>query len=123
MRQEEFAQVRIEGEAVDAVADGQHQHGGGAVERIAGSHLGRAGLQEVLLRHGVRPFGRAQHREDAAHRDVDIDVRGTVERVEHQQVLAARIARGDLVWRLHFLRGHAGQVAAPLVDVQEGLVA
>jgi hypothetical protein len=35
----ELAQIRVEREAIDAVAHGQHQHGGGAIQGITGGHL------------------------------------------------------------------------------------
>ena len=62
-------------------------------------------------------------REDAAHRDVDVDVAAAVQRVEDEQVLAARVGARDLLRLVHLLAGHAGQVAVPLVHADEDLVA
>lgn len=41
---------RVEHEAVDSVAGGEHHHGGAAVEGVARRHQVPAGLQGVLLR-------------------------------------------------------------------------
>jgi hypothetical protein len=64
----------------------------------------------------------AQHREDGADADVDVDVAAAVERVEQQQVFALRVAVGHHVDGVHLLAGHGGQVAAPLVGLDQHLV-
>ena len=56
MREDELADVLVERKAVDAVTAGEHDHGGGAVERVTRAHLLGTGLKEVacgycLLRH------------------------------------------------------------------------
>jgi hypothetical protein len=65
----------------------------------------------------------AQHAEDGADAHVDVDVAGTIERVEQQQVFALRVAVGHDVDRVHLFAGHRGQVAAPLVGLDQHLVA
>jgi len=120
--QHEFADVAVEREAVGAVAEGQHQHGRRTVDRIAGAHLLGAGLQEVFGDRSAAGDRRLQDREDGADRDVDVDVRRTVERVEHQQVLAERVLVGDRIEFVHFLGRHAGEVAAPLVGADHDVV-
>ncbi len=121
----EAAEFTIQGEALYAIAQGQHQHGLRAVDGVAGSDLLGARLEEGVLAQ-VTGFtvalGAAQHREDGADRDVDVDIAGAVQRVEHQQVGTFGVLAGDLVGVVHFLGGHAGQVAAPLVGFEEDFV-
>lgn len=118
--------LAIQGEALDAIAEGQHQHGLRAVDGVAGGDLGGARLEEGFLAQGIVLVqvlvGAAQHREDGADRDVDVDVAGAVQRVEDQQVGAFRIAPRNLVGVVHLLGGHAGQVAGPFVGFQQDLV-
>src|SRR3569623_767897 len=109
-----FADVAVERKAVHAVAAGDHQHGGRPVQRVTGADLLGAGLQEVFGGDFFFTFGRFQDREDRAHRDVDVDVARAVERIEQQQVLALRVLRGDGQDLVHFLRGHAREVARPV---------
>ena len=93
VRQHEGAGLAVEREAVYAVADGEHEHRGRAVDREAGRDLAASRAAGRPARRARRCVGRlraAQHREDRADRDVDVDVRRAVERVEQQQVLAAR---------------------------------
>ena len=86
-----------------AVAQRQHQHGRRARRsrsrrttwRVPGCR--KSSAARVL----AGPRG-AQDREDAAHRHVDVDVGRAVERVEHQQVLAARVLRRQRVGRAPF---------------------
>ena len=56
-------------------------------------------------------------------RDVDVDIARPVERVEHQQVLAAGVGGRDLVRPIHLLRSHAGQMTRPLGRADEDLIA
>jgi hypothetical protein len=81
-----------------------------------------AGLQEVRFGRRARRVGRTQHREDRADRHVDVQVARAVERVEHQQVGAARHGVGDRQRLVHLLAGHAGEVPAGLDVVDEQLV-
>ncbi|MNS65050.1 hypothetical protein D3C72_981990 [compost metagenome] len=120
--QHEAAGLAVQREHMYAVAHGQHQRGLRAVHGIAGRHLVRARLQEVVLRHGLARLGHVQHREDRADRHVHVDIRRAVERIEQQQVLTLRVAVRDLVERVHFLRGHRRQVAAPLVGVEQHFI-
>ena len=127
VRQLELAQVGVEREAVDAVAHGEHQHGGGAVQRVARRQLLGTGLEEVFggdvaaaVDHVLR---RPQNGKDAAHRHVHVDVAGAIQRVKHQQVFAARVLARNLIRLVHFFRAHARQVAAPVVGADEHVVA
>ena len=112
----------IEGKAGHAVADRQHQQRRGAIDRIACGKLMRAGLQKRFFFWHMYTFGKAKHRENRADRDIDIDVGRTIERVEEQQKFALRIAVRNGVGMVHFLGGHRGQMAAPFVGFEQGLV-
>ena len=112
----------VQGEAVHAIAEGQHQHGLRAVHGVAGGDLLGAGLHEVLLGRLAHAFRRFQYREDGADRDVDVDVRRAVQWVEQQHVFALRITVRDRVDRFHFFRRHRRQMAAPFVRFEQDLV-
>src|SRR5690606_16455146 len=94
-----------------------------AVDAVAGRHLGGARLQEVVVAGRGDAVGAAQHREDRAHRDVDVDVAGAVQGIEQQQVVAARVGVGNRVAVLHLLGRAGGEVAAPGVGLEQDLVA
>ncbi len=100
----------------------QHELRLRTVHRIAGGDLPRARLQERLLVGRHDPSAHPQDREDRADRHVDVDVRRAVERVEQQQVLAARIVLGDREDGRHLLGRHRGEVAAPFVGLEQDLV-
>jgi hypothetical protein len=124
--QHELPLFAIQREHDDAVANGQHEQRGRAVDRVAGGNLRRAGLQEGLfgrLRGAqVGAFRTLQYREDGADRHIDVDVRRTVERVEGEQVFALREAVRHQVRQVHFLGGHGGEMAAPFVGVEQDVV-
>src|SRR5690606_18643655 len=84
----------VKRESHDTIANREHQHGLRAVDRVAGRYLPAAGLQEVLLFHlAARCLGwRLQYRENGTDRDVYIDVGGTVEGIEQQEVFALGVA-------------------------------
>ena len=107
----------IEREAVHAVAGGVDHDRRRAVDHVAGGELLRAAVAgrrrwdrriAASVRHG-------EDREDRADADVDVDVRGAVERIEHDDVLAAAGAaiEGD---RLFVLFG--GDHADVFADAQ-----
>src|SRR3546814_458394 len=77
-------------------------------------------FRSVDLGHALRA---AQHREDRADADVDVDVAAAVERVEQQQVVAARIRVGDRLAVVHLFRRQPGQVPAPGVGLEQDVVA
>jgi hypothetical protein len=79
-------------------------------------------LQEVGLAHFAGVLGQLQHGEDGADGDVDVDVGRAVERVEQQQIFAARVVLGDREHGVHFFRGHGGQMSAPLIGVDQHIV-
>ena len=56
MCQHKAAHFAVECEHRHAVAHGQHQHGGGPVDGVAGGYLRRAGLQEMQFGHRVHAF-------------------------------------------------------------------
>ena len=80
------------------------------------------GLHEIGLGGRGGALGAAQHREDRADRDIDIDVGRTIQRVEEQQETTARVIGGDRADLLDFLGGHRRQVAAPFVGLDQDVV-
>ena len=120
-RWDEVAHLAVEREAVRALAHRQHQHGGRAVDGITRGHLAGAGLQVVADR---RLLGATvlQHREDGAHRHVDIGVRRAVQRVEDQQVRATGEVLGDHVRCVQLFAGQAGHQATPLGGLDHRVV-
>ena len=127
VRELELAQVGVQGEAVHARAHGQHKHCGGAIQGITRGDLLCAGLQEILTDHLTtridHRLGRTQDAENRANADVDVDVARTIQRVEHQEVLALGVGLGNGVRAVHFLGRHARQVTAPLIGFDEDVVA
>jgi hypothetical protein len=124
--QHEAAHFTVQGEAFDAVAQGQHQHGLRAVDGVTGGYLLGAWLQEGLFVQRfvlAQVFVRAtQYREDSADRGIDVDVRRAVQWIEYQQVCAFRVFARDLVGVVHFFGRHAGQVTAPFVGFEQDFV-
>ncbi|AEW71874.1 hypothetical protein EcWSU1_00434 [Enterobacter ludwigii] len=89
LAQAENAQRGIVSKGVNAAARGVHQHGGGAINDVTGCHLVTARLQEIFLCH------RRANRRDAAvdgengtDRNVNVDVRGTVQRIHQHNVFS-----------------------------------
>ncbi len=80
MGQDELAELRLERESVHTCADGQDDHRRRAVDRIPGADLLRPGLQKVIHGGARTRIWRAQDREDAAKRGIDVNVRRAVER-------------------------------------------
>ena len=70
----------------------------------------------------LHAFGRPQHREDRAHHRVDVDVGGTIQRVEQQQEFTLRIAVRNGVGLVHFLGGDGGQLPTPQIGFQQRVV-
>src|SRR6185437_14302215 len=64
----------------------------------------------------------AQDREDAPDRDVHVDVGRAIQRIEQQQVAAARKVRRDRIGLRHLLRHQPRELSSPLVGAQENLV-
>ena len=79
--------------------------------------LGTAAEGGRQVRLGRHP----QHREDAADREVHVDVGRAVQRVEDQQVIAV-LALGRRDRRIHLLGGERGGVPAPFDRAQEDVV-
>ena len=126
MRLHEGVGLAIEREAVDAVAHRDHEHGRRSVDGEPRRHLPAAGLQKrLLLGLAVLAIGglrAAQHREDGADRNVDVDIGGAVQRVDEQQILAALVRLGDRHRTLDLLGGERREVAAPDVGLHEDFV-
>ena len=104
------------------VASGQHQHSLRAIHGVASGDLLAAWLQEVLFGRLSHAVGCLEDREDGTNRDIDVDIAGAIERIEHQQIFALGITVGDRVNGFHFLGCHAGQMAAPFVGFQQDFI-
>ena len=123
MRQQEFAELRVQREAVRAASDRQYEHRRWTVQCVTGRDLPGAGLQKILDPDRAAPLWCTQHREDASDREVHVDVGGAVERIEREQVIARRdIGVLGEPRILHFLRQHASHIAAPLQALKKLLV-
>ena len=119
----ETALFAVEGEHVRATAESEHQDGARAVHGVAGADLRAAGLQEMFVARLGHTIRAAQYRKDGADRNVDVDIGTAVERIEQQQVVAARIAAWNGMCMFHFLRGQTGQMTAPFIGFQQDFVA
>ena len=122
MRQDELAEPPVEGEAVNAPSHGEDQHGSRPIDRVSGAQLLHSGLQEVGFAGHRRSVRRLQYGKNTAHRRIDIDVAGTVQRIEGQQILAAREFFRNFVRLLEFFRDHAGQISAIFTGAQKDVV-
>src|SRR5258707_3820882 len=122
MRQQELADGRIEREAMHALPRGVHQHGAGAVDHVAGRHLSPAGLQHVLHFAGTPARDLLHDAENGAHRDVDVDVGGAVERIEQQAVLPAAKPLGYGNDPGLLLGRHRAEPAAVVHGLDDGVV-
>ena len=114
---------RVEREAMHAIADAVDQHGRRAVNDVASRDLLIARLQQParsVARSGVGgPF---QNRERRAHRDIHVDVRRAIERIEHDGVfgLVRGMRNRDRV--LVFLGGENADALAITERVAEHVV-
>ena len=121
--QHKLALLAVQGEGMGAVAHGEHHLRAGTVDAVTGGDLRGARLQEAGV-VGLFGAGRAaQHREDGADRDVDVDVGAAIEGIEQQQEVTARVGVGHRLAVIHFFRGTGSQVTAPGVGFQQDLVA
>ena len=82
MGEDELANVPIQGEAVHAIACGQHHDGGRAVDAKAGANLIDAGLHEVFGGWCGNALGGAQNGENSTHGHVEVHIRGTIQGVK-----------------------------------------
>src|SRR3954471_12471265 len=122
MAEDELTDPGVEREPVHPVAEREHQHRGRPVEGVPRTDLPRAGLEEGVQPGGAIARWPPQDREDGADGDVDVEVRGAVERVEDEEVLAARMPEGNGMWRIHLLGDHPREMAAPFAGGDEDLV-
>src|SRR5262245_46062656 len=118
------ADGRVEGEAIHAVTSRVHEHCRGAINDVAGRDLTDAGLQYVYQRVataagvGVAP----QYGKNRTDRNVDVDVRGPVQRIEDDDVPAVLAVAVDDDRFLIFFRRHYRDYAARPQAVEQGLV-
>ena len=107
---------------MDTVAESEHQLGVRTIYGITRGDLLATFLQEGVTVFQIGPFGRFEHRENGTDRNVDINIRGAVERIKNQQVFTLRVAIGDAEGQIHFFRRHGGEVAAPFVGIKQNFV-
>ncbi len=122
LSEDETALFPVQGEHGHSMPYGEHELGLRAIDAIAGGNLLAAGLEKMLLGDVGGVFGNLQHGKDGADGDVHVDIGRAIERVEQQQVFAARVVLGDREHGVHFFRGHGGQMSAPLVGVDQHIV-
>ena len=126
--EEELADGRVVGEAIDAASGGVDHHGGAAVEHVAGGDEVLGGLQEVFHGGRLRQGGPAAvDAEDGADADVDVDVGRAVEGVDADDVFAVSLALPPSavvdVQDARLLFGHdAAHLEAGPQDAVEGVV-
>ena len=114
VREAEDAERRVVGEAIDAVAGGVNEHGGGAIDDVARRHLAVARLEKIFQCYR-RADGRdaAVDGENCADGDVHINIGRTIERVGEDDVLGVAVLlalEGDEI--LFFFGGEPGDVVA-----------
>ena len=117
--EQELADRRVEGEAVDAAAGGVDEHGARPVDEVPGAQLLAARPQEARG-GGVGRAGRAVDGEDRADADVHVDVGGAVHGVEDEDVGAPGVGLRDRVEVLHLLRGHGRQQPRVVEGLDDG---
>ena len=121
MGQREFTEFAIQRKSVHAVAQGQHQHGAGAINGIARANLFRAGPQKIC-RSRIEAIGTTQHRENRADGDIYVDVGRAVERIEDQQISTGLLLVGDGIKVIHFLRHQCGKIPRTFRKIDHDLV-
>src|SRR6185437_1183605 len=122
VRQEKFADLRIQREAVHALARGVDHHRAGAVDHVARRHLAATRLQHVLHLPASTARDLAQNGEDGAHRNVDVDIGRPVQRIEEETVLAATEVVRNLDDVRLFLRRHGAEAAAVVQGLDDHVV-
>src|SRR5665647_2704460 len=113
MGQQELADRRIEGEAVDAVPGRIDEHRARPVGDVARCDQIPAGLEELEFLGRAGLFLPPVDAENGAHGHVEVDVRGAVEGVENEEVLAHRVLVGNAHEFGVLLGGEAGSPASP----------
>ena len=95
MRKQEFADPGVQRKAMGAIAGGIDKNGAVAIDDVARGDEVAPGLQKVI--ELCRSFFclATINSKDGANADSIIDIRLTIERVEQQEVGAARIIFGD----------------------------
>ena len=125
MRQQEFADRRIERKAVHALPRRVDEHRARAVEDVTSGDL-RATLLQTIGERAGSPFGSAatMDRKDRPDRNVDVDVGRAIEWIIQQDVLPAAPVLADFHRNraLVFLRRDDADSTSVLDAVAHGLV-
>ena len=122
VRQQELSDRRIEGEAGHALSGGVHEDGRRPVHHVAGRHLLEPRLQAILERAVTAFADAAVDREDGSDRDVRVNVRTAVERIEQQHVVPGRELVGDPDQPFLLLGGHHAQLTVVVHGVEHHVV-
>ncbi len=120
--QSELADGGVEGESVHAVAVAVHQHRTRTVDHVPGSHLPKAGLQEVFQSSITGRRDTPVNRENRTNRYVHIDVRRSIERVVQEYVLPCMAALGQRDRLIVLLGRHHTHTPASADRVLDSLV-
>ena len=112
--QDEIADLPVQREAVRALAYREHQHRRWSVQRVSRGDLLASRAAENPRSLARRARRMAQNGKDRRHRNVYVDVRRAIERIENQQIAAALEFLRNGVGLLEFLGGHARQHSTPL---------
>ena len=118
VRQQEFADRRIQRETVNSAACRVDEHRRGPVHHVPCGDLLRTGLQAIHQRSVPASRNPFVEREDRSNRDVRVDVRAAVERIEQQDVVSYRELLGNLDQPLFLLGGHHAQVPTMIQRVE-----
>mmetsp|Transcript_58828 Transcript_58828/g.138566 ORF Transcript_58828/g.138566 Transcript_58828/m.138566 type:complete len:239 (-) Transcript_58828:245-961(-) len=118
--EDEFSKLWVQGVTVDTFACRVHEHGAAAIHGVAGCHHFSA-WAECILRLHICEVVDAVDAEDCTNGDPTVDVRASVERIEHDAVLPpARRLNNERFFVL--FRNHEANLSGGLQGVDENLV-
>ena len=87
MGEEEFSEIAVEREAMDAVSSRVNQHRAASVKHVAGSHLFRARPKEFELGFAAGSVLAPEYSEDRAKSAGGVRVGGAIEGIRAEHML------------------------------------
>src|SRR6266550_4496168 len=96
MRQQEFADRRIEREAVSPLPCCVHEHRARAVDDVTSRNLAATGLEHVLHLPAYAARDLPNDREDRSDGHVDIDVGRSIQWIEEQTIFPTAEVLGNV---------------------------